>query len=198
MQSTKTFNTRLLIFLGCLLLTACASRPQLEPKTAVVPPGVDLSGKWSLRVEPGSRELRLPGDEPRIRVSRETSSRNQGRQPTRSRRKSGGTAVSVFLESGELLKITQTASGLFISFDRAIVEEYRFGENRLVSVGPIEAQRVSGWQDQRFVTETLDESGAILSESWELTSDGDVLLRKISLTDRKTEQFSSAQHFDRL
>lgn len=198
MPSRKTFNSRLLIFLACLLLTACASRPELEPRAAVVPPGVDLSGKWSLRIEPGSRELRPPAEEPRIRVPRETTPRNQGRQPTRSRRKSGGTAVSVFLESGELLKITQTSSGLFISFDRAVVEEYRFGENRLVSVGPIEAQRVSGWQDQRFVTETLDEAGAILSESWELSSDGDVLLRKIVLTVREEEQFSSAQRFDRL
>lgn len=198
MRSTKTFNVRPLILLAGLLLTACASRPELETKTAVVPAGIDLSGQWTLRVEPGSREWRPPGEEPRIRVPRRTSSRNQGRQPTRSSRNSGGTAVSIFLESGQLLKITQTPSGLFISFDRSVVEEYRFGENRLVSVGPIEAQRASGWQDQRFVIETLDESGAILSESWELSSDGDVLVRKISLTDGEKEQFSSAQRFDRL
>ncbi|MGI9235894.1 MAG: hypothetical protein ACR2QZ_00765 [Woeseiaceae bacterium] len=198
MQSTKTFDARPLIFVACALLAACASRPELEPKARVVPAGIDLSGKWTLRDEPGSRERRSSGQESRIRVPRQTSSRNQGRQPKRRSRKTEGTAVIVFLESGESLKITQTSTSLFISFDRAIVEEFHFGENRLVSVGPIEAQRVSGWQDQRFVTETLDESGAILREFWELSSDGDVLVRNISVTDGEKEQFSSEQRFDRL
>ncbi len=103
----------------------------------------------------------------------------------------------MFLESGESLKITQTASGLFISFDRAVVEEYRFGEDRIVAVGPIEAQRVSGWQDGRFVTQTADDAGAILSESWELSEDGKVLLRQITVSKGDKEEFSAEQHFDR-
>ncbi|MGI9234723.1 MAG: hypothetical protein ACR2RD_13905 [Woeseiaceae bacterium] len=198
MRSTKTFNMQPFILVAFLLLVACASRPELEPKAAAVPTGIDLSGKWSLRDGPGSRERRPSGQESGIRVPRETSSRNQARQPKRRSRKSDGTAVIVFLESGDLLKITQTSTSLFISFDRAIVEEFHFGEKRLVSVGPIEAQRVSGWQDQRFVAETLDESGAILSESWELSSDGEVLVRNISVTDGEKEHFSSEQRFDRL
>lgn len=101
------------------------------------------------------------------------------------------------MENGESLKITQTASGLFISFDRAIVEEYRFGEDRVIAVGPIEAQRVSGWQGDRFVIETLDEAGALLAESWQLSSDGEVLLRNISLTRRDETVFSAEQRFDR-
>ncbi|MGI9249288.1 MAG: hypothetical protein ACR2QI_09755 [Woeseiaceae bacterium] len=86
---------------------------------------------------------------------------------------------------------------MFISFDRAIVEEYTFGENRVVSVGPIEAQRVSGWQEGVFVIETLDDQGAILTESWHLDAGGDLLVRTISVAQGSEEQFSSQQRFDR-
>ena len=102
----------------------------------------------------------------------------------------------MFIESGSLLKISQTGQGLFISFDRAVVEEYTFGENRVVSVGPIEAQRVSGWQGSAFVVETLDEQGTLLTESWKIDVD-DVLARQISISKGDKEQYSSQQRFDR-
>lgn len=108
-----------------------------------------------------------------------------------------GADVTMFLESGESLKISQTPDGLFISFDRAIVEEYTFGENRIVSVGPIEAQRVSGWKEQVFVVETLDEQGVLLTESWHIEADGALLVREISVTRGDNEQFSTRQRFDR-
>ena len=73
-----------------------------------------------------------------------------------------------FWKFGESLRISQTDFGLFISYDRSVVEEYRFGENRLVSIGPIQAQRVSGWDGPVFVVETLDSDGSILFESWRL------------------------------
>ena len=104
----------------------------------------------------------------------------------------------MFLETGASLKISQTPDGLFISFDRAIVEEYRFGENRIVSVGPIEAQRVSGWEEMVFVVETLDDQGTLLTESWHLESDGAVLVRNILVSRGDDERSSSRQRFDRI
>ncbi|MDH3490931.1 MAG: hypothetical protein OEM20_02880 [Gammaproteobacteria bacterium] len=104
----------------------------------------------------------------------------------------------MFLETGASLKISQTPDGLFISFDRAIVEEYTFGENRIVSVGPIEAQRVSGWNGMVFVVETLDEQGTLLTESWHLEPGGTVLVRDILVSRGNNEQFSSRQRFDRI
>jgi hypothetical protein len=83
----------------------------------------------------------------------------------------------VFLESGESLKVTQTSHGLFVSFDRAIVEEYRFGENREINIGPVAAQRVSGWDGAGYVIETLDKDGVILSERYSI--EDDALLRRI-------------------
>lgn len=122
------------------------------------------------------------------------SSRNPGRRKSK---RSSGSAIHVFIENGENLKISQTRDGLFISFDRAIVEEFTFGENRMVSVGPIEAQRVSGWETNTLVIETLDEQGALLTESWYLDTDTDVLVREISVAQGSGEQFSARQLFER-
>lgn len=95
------------------------------------------------------------------------------------------------------MKISQTNAGLFISFDRAVVEEFTFGENRIVSVGPIEARRVSGWQGLKFVIQTLDDDGAILTETWQLEASGNVLVRELSIRKGDKRQFSAKQLFDR-
>ena len=183
--------------LAALLLAACAARPVLLPKSAVVPVGVDLSGLWQLRVEPGGAGRSSAPPEQLIRIPPSSPRRRQNGQAGPNSILPSRAAVGVFLESGQLLKITQTASGLFISFDRAVVEEYRFGEIRLNSVGPIEAQRVSGWDGSRFVNETLDDDGAILVDSWEVAADGSELLRTITVTQRQERIFSSEQRFDR-
>ena len=117
------------------------------------------------------------------------------RGPGDSRR--DGSAIHVFLESGESVKITQTLHGIFISFDRAVVEEFTFGENRIVSVGPIEAQRVSGWDADDFIAETMDESGTVLTERWSLAEEGSVLVREISVVKKETVILSIMQVFDR-
>lgn len=195
MNCTKTFNAFFLGLVTCLMLAACAARPDLVPKSAIVPAGVDFSGRWRLRIEPGSRPMLPNGAGPGIRLPPAGSTRNPRRRPSRG---DFGTAVRVFVENGEALKISQTAAGLFISFDRSVVEEYTFGENRIVSVGPIEAQRVSGWQNNRFVIQTLDEEGAILTESWRLTENGKVLVREIFETKGDQEEFSMLQRFDKV
>ncbi len=182
----------ILVMCGALL-AACASPPQLEPKSAVVPAGVDFSGQWLLRSgsDPGTSAAGSPGAD---RSIEETVRRPAQR---RSSRRSSGPAVHVFLETARSLKITQTDFGFFISLDRSVVEELKFGENRKVSVGPIEAQRVSGWQGNAYVVETLDEEGAILREEWSLDDTGDVLLRDIAISHKGKQQFALQQHFDR-
>ena len=103
----------------------------------------------------------------------------------------------VFLEFGKLLKITQTDQGLFISYDRSVVREFTFGENRIVSVGPIEAMRVSGWEDNAFAVETLDDDGTTLFEYWYLDGAGEVLVRDVRMQDGEQEMYSLRQFFDR-
>lgn len=194
MKITRKLNVFCAISIACTALAGCASAPELMAKSATAPVGVDLSGRWQLRVEPGAKPMPGAGAEQRILIPPAQSRRNGARRSTR---RSTGPSVQVFLETGNSLKITQTREGMFISFDRSVVEEYTFGENRIAAVGPIEAQRVSGWLDREFVVETLDEEGALLAESWYLQDGGAVLVRNISVTRRNDQTYSSRQYFDR-
>lgn len=190
----KKFPSALTTLVICLMLSACGSKPVLLPKSAAVPAGVNFSGRWQLRTDEGSKPLSAGAGEEHDRRPSKKSSRNTARRPSK---RSSGSAVHLFIETGTNLKISQTGDGLFISFDRSIVEEYAFGENRMVSIGPIEAQRVSGWQQSVFVVETLDDQGVLLSESWHLDNGGDLLVRDISVVRGSDEQFSSRQYFER-
>lgn len=166
-------------------LTACASREVLEPKNAVAPLDVDFSGYWRLSADsPDARDRinadigRAAGDDPEIIALPPEQERNRTTRTRPSRPPAG--LVRVFLASGEHLKITQTPHGIFISYDRSVVREFRFGENRTVSVGQIVAQRVSGWVGDRYVAETLDKNGMKLTEELHLAADRQTLFRDIT------------------
>jgi hypothetical protein len=182
------------------LLAACASREVLLQKDPEAPAGVNFSGQWKLRDDAAEQRRRIN------RAIRETDGadedrpivpQTQPREGDRPRRNRGG-LVHVFLEYGDRLKITQTADGLFLSFDRAVVEEFRFGENREVRVGPVIANRVSGWEGDDYVVETLDQKGMKLTERLSLERDGSVLRRTIILRGKDMHQQTIFQHFDRL
>ena len=149
------------------LLGGCGAKETLLAKPARVPAGLDLSGQWLLRDTSGTTQP----------AARET-------------------LVHVFLEMGKAVKVTQTDSALFVSFDRSVVEEYRFGENRTVSVGEITADRVSGWEGGAYVIETLDKNGAKLIDSYRLSEGGRELRRTISLWSKNTKQLGLEQVFD--
>jgi len=163
----------------------------LISKNAAVPAGVDLSGFWLVRDDAEARRLSAAGGggEPLIPLTRKQRAHREG--------KSGGASVQVFLEFGESLKITQTYFGLFISYDRSVVEEYTYGENRIMAIGPIEAARVSGWEGRSFVVETLDKSGTTLFESWHLEKEGKVLIRDVRISKGEKDSFVHRQVFDR-
>lgn len=153
-----------------LILCSCAAqREQLAPKGAVAPAGTDLSGQWRLVGKDGLAGQRTTVD----------------------------ALVTVFLETGRVVKITQTVHGLFVSFDRAVVEEYRFGELREISVGPVVADRASGWDGDRYVIETLDGDGVKLVETYRLENDGRSLLRTIAVLRRESRQLDVRQVFER-
>lgn len=178
-----------------LLLTACAAKEVLEVRSADVPAGVNLGGQWRLRAESNETNRRLfKAGTAAVGGQQELLSRKQRSKS----RKSSDSLVHVFLETGTNLKITQTADGLFVSFDRAIVEEYRFGEYRQVNVGPIAADRASGWEQGAYVIETLDNDGNKLQERYQLADGGALLLRQISIWSRRDLELSLVQSFDRV
>ena len=167
--------------------------PQLTPVGEAIPAGISLAGRWQLRSDGDAAEkLAAAGanDEPVV-----PDRRKRGR---RSGQSADGQSVHVFIETGTKLKITQTNDGLFISFDRSVVEEYRFREHRNINVGPIQADRVSGWVDGRYVIQTLDAQAALLTETYALANDGQQLVRTVTIVYKEQETLSLQQVFDRL
>ncbi len=189
-----------------IALAGCAAqREVLLAKSAAVPAGVDFSGRWHLRDDStdsvrqiSKAERSAAGGEQKIVLPPEgRSSRTNARIGSRG---SGpdGTLVHVFLETGTVLKVTQTDYALFISFDRAVVEEYRFGELREVNVGPVKADRASGWQGDGYIIETLDQDGVKLVETYGLDEDGQALVRTIVILRGESRELDVRQVFDKL
>jgi len=176
------------------LLAACAAPEPLPPKSADVPSGVDLTGQWQLRTDnrDSNRQIR---DAERMAAGAGESLIPASRK-SKSRPKSDDIQVYVFLEAGESLKLTQTEHGLFVSFDRAVVEEYRFGEQRTATVGPVAAERVSGWEDGAYVIETRDKEGAMLIESYRLENEN-TMIREIRIAHDEDTELEVTQVFDR-
>ncbi len=186
------------------LLCACGTPEVLLPKSAAVPAGVDFSGKWQLRPE----SMR---DQPRVNeaidrtdgvdnktIMREMINRQKNaRYGSRGGGETKGGLVGVFLETGDSLKIDQTPDAIFISFDRAVVEEFRFGENRPISIGQADAFRVSGWEGDSYVIETLGEKGMKLTDRYSLADDKQSLIRQITLRSKELEEVTIVQKFDR-
>jgi len=179
-----------------LLLSSCAGREPLPAKSGTVPAGVDLSGLWQLRDDSQATNQAISNIE-RAAAGADEDLIPKSSRKTSSRKKNDDTQVHVFLETGEVLKITQVERGLFVSFDRAIVEEYRFGEQRMANVGPVVADRVSGWENGGYVIETRDKEGAMLIETYRL--DGkDVMIRTIRIVYNEKSKLDVRQVFDRV
>ena len=190
------------------------SNEVLVPYAAVAPDSIDFSGTWEIREGESadqrsiSRAIDKTDGEKRPvlvepvgqgnTVSGNSSASNRGQSQSRKRRKSESGFAHVFLETGKVLKVTQTPDGFFVSVDRSVVEEFRFGEHRVVSVGEIQAQRVSGWQGDEYIVETLDDSGMKLTERFWVSEDGNLLNREITFRSKKNEERALLQVFDRI
>jgi hypothetical protein len=178
---------KIIVLITLVLLASCGSNETLLRKSAVAPPEMTLTGQWELIedidtvLEDFDRAIRQTSGKASSGIQNSQSSRK-----IRSREKVGG-LVHVFLENGKNLKITQVESGLFISFDRSVVEEYRFGEVRLMNIGGAQAQRVSGWEGEDYVVETLGKEGMKLTERYHLIESESRLYRQVILRSKKGE-----------
>ena len=184
----------------CVVLGACGAPEVLAPRVGAVPPGIDLAGMWVMRQPPEGQGRRIREAINKTDGIDESDIFRRRGQDRFGRSSSGsfkGGLVHVFLETGTRLKLTQTQYALFISFDRSVVEEFRFGENRVVSVGEIEAQRVTGWEGDQLVVETLDKNGMKLTERYWLTDDNNTLHRQITFRSKNLQEESVEQVFDR-
>jgi protein involved in polysaccharide export with SLBB domain len=181
-----------------LVVYGCASREVLDPIDGTVPADVDLSGTWRIRSDMAAEQKRL---QDAIRKTGGGAGTDfdeivPGKSNKKKRSKKGG-LVHVFLETGSLLKITQTPHALYVSFDRSVVEEFRFGENRLISIGEIQAQRVTGWDGNSLVVDTLDKNSTKLRERYEVIDDGRSMQRTITFRNKDLTEESIVQEFAR-
>lgn len=189
-----------LTLLYVFLLCACGTPEVLLPREAAAPSRIDFSGLWRIRPDEAGSAVAINDAIRRTAGQRQSrrqqvNSANPRALPQSSRGSRAGQA-HIFLEIGESLKITQTAHAIFISFDRAIVEEFRFGENRLVNIGEIEAQRVSGWDGDQYVVETLGKNRMKLTERFLLLDGGDTLQRRLIFRSKDLEEVIVVQTFD--
>jgi hypothetical protein len=201
----RSFVTRniLQLVLFPVLLGGCGTPEVLLPKSAAVPAGVDFSGQWKIRPESKTGQPRI-----NEAIDRTDGIDNKSiRRGIRNRQMQGGVQrgsgetkgglVGIFLQTGDALKISQTAYALFISFDRSVTREYRFGENRPINIGDADAVRVSGWENSDYVIDTLGEKGMKLTDRYSLSADRNLLTRHITLRSRDMEEVTIVQEFDR-
>ena len=198
--------TRSLIYLALLplLLCACGSPEVLLSRSAAVPAGIDLSGQWKMRPEsrrgqPHVNEAinRTDGVDNQTIMREMMNSQRYGNTRHSSGESKGG-LVGIFLKTGDALKISQTDFGIFVSFDRSVTREFRFGENRPINIGQADAHRVSGWDGNDYVIETLGEKGMKLTDRYSLSADRQLLSRRITLRSKNLEEVTIVQEFDRL
>ena len=197
--------TRNLVHLAVLplLLCACGTPEVLLPRSAAVPPGIDFSGQWKIRPESKSGQPhineainRTDGVDNQT-IMREMMNSQRYGNTRRSSGETKGGLVGIFLKTGDSLKITQTEFGIFVSFDRSVTQEYRFGENRPINIGQADAHRVSGWDGNEYVAETLGEKGMKLTDRYSLSADRQLLARRITLRSKNNEEVTIIQEFDR-
>lgn len=181
-----------LVIGAALILSGCGTKELLLAKSPSVPDGIDLSGGWELMDDFDAVTSQI------ARAARQTDSIDERRELRRmasvvqEERQSGsrtkGGIVQVFLENGRALKVTQTGTAMFISFDRSVVEEYRYGQVRMIRVGGAVAQRASGWEDGQFVVETLDDERMKLTERYRLLEGGAQMRREIVFRSRNMNE----------
>ncbi len=190
-----------LFALMSLILGGCATPEMLTRKGADAPSAQTLAGRWTMLEDIDSarrdldRAINATNDVNEKRETRRISSAQE--KGKRTPRPAVGGLVHVFLKNGRTLKITQTKTALFISFNRSIVEEYHFGEARNISVGAVTAQRVSGWEGEQYVIETLDQERMKLTERYHLLDNGTRLRRQIVFRSKKGEEVINFQTFER-
>ncbi len=179
------------IFLALLLsLAGCASGLKLPDPSRDFPSDLAFAGDWQ-RVEFREQD-RMEPERLRVPTTRQATSRASSGPKAKPGRK-----VRSFLEFGKTLRITQLDSAMLISFDRAIVVEYRYGEHRMANVGPIAGERTTGFRGESLEIITLDDDGAQMTETWRLQRRASALERRVTIVKGNKELYSLRETYRR-
>lgn len=189
----------LLLFL-MLSLNGCASIEELDKYSNNSLNEIDLNGSW---VFSGKFEDNKQSIESAIKQTNNVNYRGikttgvfDGRNTSKVKRNSRGVA-HLFFENTNKIKITQTKYSLFINFNRSIVEEYSFGEVKKITIGNVIARRSSGWFNNVYRIDTLDDYGMKITEEYKLVNSSNILERLLIFRDRDLNEISVLQTYQK-
>ena len=182
------------------LLSSCASIEELDKYSNKNTSKTDLNGSWEFigNFEDNKKSIASAVKKTSDVIYQSIKTTGVFDRNNLSKVKPNSRGVAhLFFENSKKIKITQTNYSLFINFNRSIVEEYSFGEVKKITLGNVIARRSSGWVNNSYRIETLDDYGMKITEEYKLTGSSNNLERMLIFRDRDLNEISILQIYQK-
>jgi hypothetical protein len=182
------------------LLSSCASIEELDKYSNKNTSKTDLNGSWEFigNFEDNKKSIASAVKKTSDVIYQSIKTTGVFDRNNLSKVKPNSRGVAhLFFENTKKIKITQTNYSLFINFNRSIVEEYSFGEVKKITLGNVIARRSSGWVNNSYRIETLDDYGMKITEEYKLTGSSNNLERMLIFRDRDLNEIRILQIYQK-
>ena len=182
------------------LLSSCASIEELDKYSNKNTSKTDLNGSWEFigNFEDNKRSIASAVKKTNDVIYQSIKTTGVFDRNNLSKVKPNSRGVAhLFFENTKKIKITQTNYSLFINFNRSVVEEYSFGEVKKITLGNVIARRSSGWVNNSYRIETLDDYGMKITEEYKLTGSSNNLERMLIFRDRDLNEIRILQIYQK-
>lgn len=182
------------------LLSSCASIEELDKYSNKNTSKTDLNGSWEFigNFEDNKKSIASAVKKTNDVIYQSIKTTGVFDRNNLSKVKPNSRGVAhLFFENSKKIKITQTNYSLFINFNRSIVEEYSFGEVKKITLGNVIARRSSGWVNNSYRIETLDDYGMKITEEYKLTGSSNNLERMLIFRDRDLNEIRILQIYQK-
>ena len=182
------------------LLSSCASIEELDKYSNKNTSKTDLNGSWEFigNFEDNKKSIASAVKKTSDVIYQSIKTTGVFDRNNLSKVKPNSRGVAhLFFENTKKIKITQTNYSLFINFNRSIVEEYSFGEVKKITLGNVIARRSSGWVNNSYRIETLDDYGMKITEEYKLTGSSKNLERMLIFRDRDLNEIRILQIYQK-
>jgi hypothetical protein len=182
------------------LLSSCASIEELDKYSNKNTSKTDLNGSWEFigNFEDNKKSIASAVKKTSDVIYQSIKTTGVFDRNNLSKVKPNSRGVAhLFFENTKKIKITQTNYSLFINFNRSVVEEYSFGEVKKITLGNVIARRSSGWVNNSYRIETLDDYGMKITEEYKLTGSSNNLERMLIFRDRDLNEIRILQIYQK-
>lgn len=182
------------------LLSSCASIEELDKYSNKNTSKTDLNGSWEFigNFEDNKKSIASAVKKTSDVIYQSIKTTGVFDRNNLSKVKPNSRGVAhLFFENSKKIKITQTNYSLFINFNRSVVEEYSFGEVKKITLGNVIARRSSGWVNNSYRIETLDDYGMKITEEYKLTGSSNNLERMLIFRDRDLNEIRILQIYQK-